>query len=103
MMVSWRPAPRLDEFFLMDTDRRPSSYNFAVVLVVITGVALASWYFSYVLLLAFAALIVAAILHGTNSTIARFTPLRGRWAMLATITLLTLGVAGVIVLLGRQS
>jgi predicted PurR-regulated permease PerM len=86
----------------MDTDRRPSSYNFAVVLVVITGVALASWYFSYVLLLAFAALIVAAILHGTNSTIARFTPLRGRWAMLATITLLSLGVAGFLFLLGRQ-
>ncbi len=60
------------------------------------------WQLSWVLLLVFGALIVAAAIDGASDLLAKFTPLTDGPARIAAVLILTLGIAAFLFLLGQQ-
>src|SRR6185312_2633139 len=74
------------------------------VLIVIGLLALAaiSWRVAEIYVLIFGGLVLAVVLRSMMRLFLRFTPLRGRWALLAGILLLLIIVALIVLLIGSR-
>src|SRR5215207_9080954 len=61
-----------------------------------------SWILRDVLLIAFGAIVFAAVIRALADPLHRFTRLRERWAVAIVVTVLVLGAVGLAWLFGRQ-
>jgi predicted PurR-regulated permease PerM len=86
------------------TDQPRPAHPFVIGLAFIAVVALALilWRLSSVLILLFAALVVAAVLDRTARVTDRYTPLNRFWSKLVTWAVLAAAVAGFLYFLGAQ-
>lgn len=84
-----------------DAAYRPFFYKTLIVIGTLIGL-LALWQLSGVLLLIFAAVLIAVILVSLSKMIARFSPLGQSWALLVTILLLAALFAALFYLFGSE-
>jgi predicted PurR-regulated permease PerM len=91
---------------LAESDRTRTPDHDWIVKVVFTAAlivaGLLAWYLTLVLVVVFAAIVVATILGIAASVTERFTPLKGRWAKAASWLVIAALIGGFVFLLGTQ-
>jgi predicted PurR-regulated permease PerM len=103
LQITGRYAPE-EVLTQIDKSHTPDQrwINMAMFVGVLVVLGILVWYLSLVLLVAFAAIIVATVLGIAASVTERFTPLKGGWAKAFSWGLIALLIGGFIFLLGTQ-
>ena len=84
---------------------RQDDWNFArrvLIVIALVGMAYFLWTISRVVLLVFVAALIAILVNALAGLIARYTPVRGQWALLGAVLLLISLGAGFVILFGSQ-
>jgi predicted PurR-regulated permease PerM len=74
----------------------------AAVVTAIVGVAVLLWYIIDVVVLVFAGVVLAVALRSLVAVVARYTPLRGVWALVVVAVALLVGLVGLGTLIGSR-